>query len=284
VAHHPAAAAPANRRPALALLALLAADCSGFEGDVLIAPEAACAESAQTILLLDRDGRLASYDPRAHLLRERASVAASVSPAGCALGKVSLALDRQGAAWIATCEGDLLRCDPDSGICAGRRASTVILGSVHMAWASEPGGAQALFLAVPPSRVPLSSPPLRSSLLRFPDLEEPMATLAGWPTLTGTVDRLWGLFPGQPGRDGTPPRLVTLDPTSGREVESRELAGVVLEPTPVWLAAASGDLWVFQATGPATRVLRIGVSGRLGDTPRSIPRSVVGAASSTCSP
>jgi hypothetical protein len=293
---HPPVAAPARRRLALALalVALPVAGCRGLEGDVLVAPvggatgdagAAACPPVAQAVLLLDRDGRLASYDPRGDLLRDRASVAASVRPGDCAAGKVALALDRQGTAWIAGCDGDLLRCDPDSGLCAGGQASRPIPRSVQMAWASEPDGGQALFLAVPPSRIPLASPPPESSLLRFPDLEKPVATLAGWPTLAGTADRLWALFPGDPGRGGTAPRLAALDPASGREVESREPAGVVLEPTPgPLLAASAGDLWVFQATGAATRVQRIGGTGQGIDTPRSIPRHVAGAASSTCGP
>jgi hypothetical protein len=297
VTRHATIAASAHRRLglalAVALLALHMAGCRGLEGDVVVASVdgaagdasgAACPSIAQTILLLDRDGRLASYDPRADRLRDQASVAVSVLPADCAAGRVSLALDRQGAAWISGCDGDLLRCDPGSGFCAGRQANTTLLGSVQMAWATGPGGAQALFLAVPTGRFSPPSPPAQSRLLRFPDLEKPVATLAGWPTLAGTVDRLWGLFPGDPGPGGTPPRLAALDPTTGREVDPREPGGVLLEPIPVLLAAFGGDLWVFQATGAATRVQRIGGSGRDNDTPRSIPRVVVGAASSTCGP
>jgi hypothetical protein len=317
-----ACATPTDRRLALALVALLAAGCRGLEGDVLVAPVKApgdagatsvapgdgdaagvaaadadaasvdagdagatiCPAVAQTILLLDRDGHLASYDPRADLLRDRASIAANVPSTDCAVGNVSLALDRQGAAWITSCDGDLLQCDPDSGVCAGRRASTALPRSVHMAWAAtDLGGGQALFLAAPDGRLPPGSATAPASLFRFPDVDRPVATLAGWPALTGTADRLWALFPGEPGRGGTPPRLAALDPASGGEIERRDPAGLVLEAIPALLAAFGGDLWVLQATGTATRVQRIGGTGLGNDTPRSIPRYIVGAASSPCS-
>jgi hypothetical protein len=290
VTHRPATAGPARRRLALVLLTLHLAGCRGLEGDVLVAPTdgasgaATCPTIAQTILLLDRDGRLASYDPRADLLRDLASVAANVRPAECAAARVSLARDRQGAAWISSCDGDLLRCDPSSGLCAGGQANTTLVGSIQMAWATEPSGAQALFLAVPTGRISPPSPPRQSRLFKFPDLQTPLATLAGWPTLTGTAEGLWALFPGEPGPGGTPPRLVALDPASGREVSSREPAGILLEPVRALLAASGRDLWVFQATGAVTRVQRIGGTGPGNDTARSIPREVVGAASSTCSP
>jgi hypothetical protein len=113
-----------------------------------------------------------------------------------------------------------------------------------------------------------------------------VATLDGWPALTGTAEGLWALFPGDgdPGRGGTRPRLASLDPASGREIEPREPSGVLLEPFPILLASSGGELWVFQASGTATRVQRIGATGQGNDTARSIPRHIVGAASSTCSP
>jgi hypothetical protein len=289
---------PARRRSSprtprrLALAALLAAACPGREGDILVAPAApdaaaptaACPPVARTILVLDREGRLASYDPRTDLLRERASLAASVPSTDCGASSVALALDRQGAAWIAGCDGDLLKCDPDSGLCAGGWSSAPLPRALRMAWAAEPGGAQALFLAVAPATVPpFPTPPPESTLVRFPRLGQPVGTLAGWPSLTGTADRLWALFPGDP-RRGTPARLAALDLASGREVEQRDTAGVLLGPIPALIAASGEDVWVFQGVGSLTVVQRMGGGGQGSDLTRAITRRIVAVASSTCGP
>ncbi len=226
---------PAAVRPDLHLrvvaLAALVVGCQGREGDILTiagdggAPEGGalagdCPAGARGVLLLDRDGRLASYDPGTDHLRDRASIAASVPRPDCAgaaqPGSVALAVDRQGAAWVAGCDGDLLKCDPDSGLCSGGWASAPLPRALHMAWAPEAGGGQALFLAVAPDPLPpFPTPPPQSTLLRFPSLDRAVATLPGWPALTGTADRLWAIFPGDP-RRGTPARLAAVDPSNGR--------------------------------------------------------------------
>jgi hypothetical protein len=276
----------------LALLAAFA--CRGPEGDILTvaadggdaAPGASPCPS--TILLLDREGRLASYDPRTDSLRDRASIATSVPrpdcPTGSQAASVSLAMDRQGAAWIASCDGDLLKCDPDSGLCAGGWTSTALPRALHMAWATEPGGGQALFLAVAAEPLPaFPALPMESTLLRFPSLSQAVGTLASWPALTGTADRLWALFPGDP-RRGTGARLAALDPATGREVEQRDTAGVALGQISGMLAASGGDFWVFQGFGSLTLVQRVRGSGQSNDTTRAINRRIVGVASSTCGP
>lgn len=289
-----ATAEPGHRRrtlvAGLALVSLLASACAGFEGDVLVAADgarggagAACPPIAQAILLLDRDGRLASYDPRDDVVRELASVAASVRPADCVAGEVAVALDRDGAAWILGCDGDLLRCDPSTGACAGGQARAALPASAHMAWAADASGAPSLFFAVPTGRGSPMLAPAASALLRFPDFETPVTSLAGWPALTGSKDRLWALFAAQAGRGGTPPRLVALDAASGREIEAREIGAAAFEPTPVLLTLFAGDFWVLQASSTsATRVQRVGGTGQGRDSPRTIPRRVAGAASSTC--
>jgi hypothetical protein len=290
-------AAKSRRRLWTAVLALAA--CHGREEDILtVRGDAAggdaassgslCPSAARTILLLDREGRLSSYDPRTDSVRERASIATSVPrpecPAGSQAAAVSLAMDRQGAAWIASCDGDLIKCDPDSGLCSGGWSSMPLPSSrLHMAWTTE-ASAHTLVLVVAPAVLPaFPSPPSESTLVRFPSLDRPVATLSGWPALTGTTDRLWGLFPGDP-RRGTEPRLAALEIGTGREVEQRDMAGVVLAVVPALLATFGGDFWVFQAFGNLTVVQRVRGSGQPNETTHAIARRIVGVASSTCGP
>jgi hypothetical protein len=288
-----------DRRLGVVVLALLSAGCHGREGDILtIAGDAGgpdggttatdCPAGARGVLLLDRDGRLASYDPGADRLRDRASVAASVPRPDCTgaaqPGSVALAMDRQGAAWVATCEGELLKCDPDSGLCTGGWTSAALPRALHMAWAPEAAGGQALFLAVAPDPLPpFPMPAPQSTLLRFPSLTQAVATLPGWPALTGTVDRLWALFPGDP-RRGSPARLAGLDPSTGRELEARDTNAVLLGTSAALLAASGGDLWTFQPFGTLTVLQRVREAGQPNDTTRAIGRRVVAVASSPCGP
>jgi hypothetical protein len=278
------------------LLALLGAGCRGREGDILTvaadgaapSPPPACSAAARTILVLDRDGRLASYDPRADSLHDRASIAASVPRPDCPMGSraatVSLAVDRQGAAWVADCDGDLLKCDPSSGLCSGGWSSRPLPRSVRMAWAADPAGEQALFLAAAPDPLPaFPAAPAESTLLRFPSLERAVATLAGWPALTGTSDQLWALFPGD-ARRGVDARLAALDATTGREIEQRDTTGTVIGPLPALLAASGADFWVFQSIGTVTVVQRARAGGQANDTTHAIGRRIVAVASSPCGP
>jgi hypothetical protein len=254
------------------------------------APNVACSGAAQSILFLGADGLLASYDPRTGVVQDRASIAASVPQPECGAGgagaseAVALAMDRQGAAWVANCDGDLLKCDPDSGLCSGGWASRVLPRPQRMAWATSSGGDPVLFMAVTTaSSLPGGPPPAESTLLRFPRLDQAVATLAGWPSLTATRDRLWALFQGDP-RRGQLPRLAALDVDTGRELERRDAPTLAPGSTPPPLASFGGDFWVFQAFGTLTVVQHVPTTGQPAAMTRAIARLVVATASAPCGP
>lgn len=111
----------------------------------------------------------------------------------------------------------------------------------------------------------------------------PIASLQGWPELTGTaLGELWGFFPAT-----QPPRVAQIDRVTGEEKTTFPVSGIDGEPNAWAFAFWGGNFYLFykSRTDPSTRIFELnGKTGNVDEIISDSGRYIVGAGVSTCAP
>jgi hypothetical protein len=255
---------------------------------------ASCAGGDPLIFTVSGDERLSTFDPRTRAFHDIATLDCPSQLCVGADGQAqratpfSMAIDRQGTAYVLYCSGYVRKVDTRTGACmdTNLHSSQTEFEVFAMGFASDTvDSPETLYVA--------------GGLLRLVGMDsanfgrmdintfraQSLGETRGWPELTGTGDgHLWGFFPGT-----DPPRIAEIDRTSGRSMPTAfDLSDLGGDPPGAWAFAAwGGDFYVFlRGSGAqASSVYQVRKSdGHLTRIVDDADRNIVGAGVSTCAP
>jgi hypothetical protein len=264
-----------------------------------------CPVSASSIRVLDTTAHLALFDPLTSTVTNDVAPScpgglACAATAGWSASPLSLALDRGGSVWLAACNGEIDRFDVDTSSCAATGLTAAAMGFDGVTMTFAPAAA-----ADPDAGAVTSTddllvvaggtgglPPVASAtstvgVVLEPSMQfESLATLSGWPGLSGTPQgSVWAFFP--PGAGGAVPSVAQLDLRTAAKVQAVMPAPETWATPPAAFVVFRGEGVMFTmqsgAATPATQVFRVSLAdGTLVGTTVLPGRLVVAAAVSTC--
>jgi hypothetical protein len=252
-----------------------------------------CTEAAKLVYVVDDTRTLHSFDPASLTFK-----AIGKPPLNCPTlandFPNSMAVQRDGTAWVNYESGALFRVSTADGTCT----ATKFVPSQHgfknfgMAFSTDStdggSGAEALYVAGivtyadrrPPTGLGLAKIDLDT--LTLTPIGDFSGSLAGLPAeLTGTGDgRLFGFFTTDPAT------LAEIDKTTGATSTPKPLSGVATGTA--WAFSFwGGDFWFYTASYPATSDvtrLKYATDNSLGNVLSQIGFRIDGAGVSTCAP
>lgn len=199
----------------------------------------------------------------------------------------SMSVDRDGVAWVLYQSGDVFNVSTTDASCtstsfqAGQRGFEVF----GMGFVLNSPNTQAETLYIAGGRP--SDIGAGTARLGYLDTEtlqiEELASVNGWPEMSGTAAaELWAFFP-----QGSPPRVASINPTSGEELSSFPVENIDGQPNAWAFAHWGGNFYLFykSQTDASSRVFEL--DGETGNVEEIVPdsgRYIVGAGVSTCAP
>jgi hypothetical protein len=200
-------------------------------------------------------------------------------PASGGATPFSMALGRDGQAWVLYSDGELFRVDVNTAFCQAIKFEPGQMGFTNfgMGFVSDAPGSEAetLFIAGT-STMELGSINLKSLTVKR------IGPVGGIPELTGTgTAELWGFFP-NPNRTF----VAQIDKRTGATSNVIDTNALVGDPAAWAFAAWAGDFWIFlQRMGEdSTQVHRVTRDGKFKTVLGPTGRRIVGAGVSTCAP
>lgn len=280
---------------AAVVLVMGAAACSGTDGQAPGAPSATpaegfdtskvntqgCAAAAKLVYVISQERDLYSFSPDTSTFTKigRLSCATTRPP-------VSMAIDRQGTAWVNYADGGLYKISTADASCEATTFAPNQQGFLKfgMAFTTNDQTSETLFVSglVDTSGKGFGKVDLAS--LSVSMIGEYSNSLAGRAAeLTGTGDgRLYGFFMTSPVAT-----LAEIDPSSGATANEKPLSGVSTGNAFAF-SFWGGDFWFYTSDGLSpSKVTRLATS-RDGSLSVSMPDvggfRIVGAGTSTCAP
>jgi hypothetical protein len=251
-----------------------------------------CAQAAKLVYVVDDTRALHSFDPASLTFKE--IVKTLNCPTQPTDFPISMAVQRDGTAWVNYESGALFRVSTADGSCT----ATKFVPSQHgfknfgMAFSTDSTdggpGTEALYVAgivtYPGARPPtgLGLAKIDLDTLTLTPIGDFSGSLAGLPAeLTGTGDgRLFGFF------TTTPATLAEIDKTTGATSAPKPLNGVTTG-TDWAFSFWGGDFWFYTASNPATSDvthLKYATDNSLSKALSQIGFRIDGAGVSTCAP
>jgi hypothetical protein len=257
-------------------------------GGMLSSP---CPKTVQDVYVIDHDTfALSEFDPATKTFTDR-----GVPSCDWTAPPVSMAIDRNGIAWIADMTGDIFRVDINNGLACTKTAwppALMWFGGMGYSTDQAGGDAETLFVVTGPfggaqftgqlATIDMSMVTMDAPLQGFHVVDGSSLGSPGiWPELTGTANaELWGWFPDQT------PRLAKLDKTTGALGTTYAEATLAGNPTMWAFAQWGGDFWVFLLRDGETSTTVYQIDGGTGAITSTTPttRQIIGAGVSTCAP
>lgn len=243
-----------------------------------------CSEATKRIYVVSTAGGLYSYAPDTDTLHELGHLACDVP----GFDPLSMAVDRQGRAWVHYWDGSIQLVDLQTGACEPSGFASSVFPYFGMAFAADaetPGGDR-LFVRQAAFYDAGTDPGVRA--LGRIDTESLALEVLGTgeganADLTGTGDGRLFAFVRRP--DGAA-SVIELDPANGASLSDTLLPGVTIGTA--WAFASwGGDLWLFSngLEGQSTAIRRFDPEAGVVTVVRpELGFSVVGAGVSSCAP
>lgn len=245
---------------------------------------AACPPASQKVYLLTKQYQLLAYAPATKAVEV---IGALDCPAEYATWPFSMAVDRQGLAWVMYSSGELFAVSTANAACQATpwQVPSADWMECGMGFAADgpkgsPAGAsESLYLGSPKGKLgKLNLQQWQVTALG------PLAIQPGWPELTGTaMGELWGFFP-----QAQPMKIARIAKDSGQVDQVKALDGLKLSAVKNWAFAHwGGKLLVFYQgeQDPSTSVYAYDpADGSVGLFHPNLGHPVVGAGVSTCAP
>jgi len=249
-----------------------------------------CTEAAMLVYVVDSDTELFSFRPDTGTFTSigkldcptmgGSPIPSPIPIPGLGGSPFSMAVDRDGIAWVLYDTGELFRVDTKDASCTAtaRMPGEASFQTFGMGFASDAASstAETLYIAS-------NGGGGFGALDTTTGAAKMLGTVSGSAELTGTgAGELWGFFP-----DTSPPRIDLMDKTSGKALRSIPLSAIGGMPVAWAFAFWGGDFWLFlqRASDASTVVYR--VNSQTGELTTPIPDSgkrIVGAGVSTCAP
>ncbi len=253
-----------------------------------------CAEGAGLVWVLDINHGLHAFDPSTRTFRRvgRAQCPRSRRTSMLAASN-SMAVDRQGVAWVNHRDGALYRVSTRDASCVESDYEPMQGGFRNFGSAFASTGSdltsETLFVSAPGDAAEDWAPGMRAGgglarieqgtkLVFIGEYSEPLRGVDA--ELTGTGDgRLFGFFATKPSAT-----LAEIDPTNANIKRALRLPGV--QTGMAWaFAFHEGAFWFFWTPqGQTSNVSRLTLDGRLDRVHTNVGFHIVGAGVSTCAP
>jgi hypothetical protein len=253
-----------------------------------------CEARAELIHVIDRDGRLARFDPRGPSFEDVGAIDCGVSA-----DPFSMSVDRDANAWVLFDDQVIRLVSTVDARCTATPPYTP--GSPFelfgMGFTADGGGGENLFIAggtflevmdtrglSGSARFGRITPGTRGLAAISPD------ALGGWPELTGNSDgRLYGFFRSSEAFSRiTPGRLVELDPATGAASRTFDLSAMGTGDVRAWAFAFWGArfyIFIQETEAPSSDVWRFDpADGSVMRILTDTGRGIVGAGVSICAP
>lgn len=238
-----------------------------------------CVPGSELIYVIDQNRQLARFDPLARRFTDVGRVTCPAPPNDSAF---SMAVQRDGTAWVVFDSGRLYRLDTRTLACAATPFDTQregVGGPFGMGFTAETPGSMVEVLHI------AADPRNGNSFLGRLDLQTfrvtQLAALDARAELTGAADgRLWAFFP-----EGPNARVAQIDRQSGREVSRIpvQIPGIVRPGFA--FSHWGGEFWLFVYDDPgSTQVHRLRPDGTIAAVLLNTGRHIVGAGVSICAP
>lgn len=209
-------------------------------------------------------------------------------PTGINDSAFSMAVARDGTAWVNFQSGNIFLIDTKTAACkpSGYAPGQLGFQNFGMAFSTDAVGSSAETLFVAPATFDLMGNPTDTHLA-FIDTQtlllQLIAPMNGDPELTGTGDaRLWGFFP-----DTLNPTVAEIDKTTAMTTRVYPMPTLAGTPNDWAFATWAGDFYIFlqRSTDASTNVFHLRASdGNVSVALQNTGRHIVGAGVSTCSP
>ncbi len=191
----------------------------------------------------------------------------------------SMALGRDGNAWVLYSDGELFRVDVKTAVCQATRFTSGQMGFVTfgMGFVSDAPGSnlETMYIA--------GTANMQLASIDLPTLHvHPVGGLPGIPELTGTGDaELWGFFPAAGSTF-----VAQIDKATAATSNKIDIATLVGDPAAWAFAHFGGSFWIFlQRQGEdSTSVYNVTRDGMFSTALSNTGRHIVGAGVSTCAP
>jgi hypothetical protein len=242
-------------------------------------PPPGCSSAATLVYVIDATGILYSFDPSALKFQ-------MIAPVQCpfAMGGVnSMAVDRNGTAWVNDQGGSVFKVSTANGSCQTTTFSAAVdptgFGGMGVTSTTSGGTSEALYICTDSSQIQILD---RTSLTlkTVGSLDGPAAGMGC--ELTGSDQaQLFGFC------STSPPSVVQIDPSTAHVLSSAPQPGVTIGSQSSYAFSYwGGDFYIYTAEGTATSsVTRYSPStGKTTTVLTNIGFQIVGAGVSTCAP